>query len=74
MSSSSEELPLEPEVESREDPKKWFIGPLQLKDCDMFWKMSPHLRAVKVNELKLCHICMKHLADKESWKKNQPDY
>jgi hypothetical protein len=36
--------------------------------------MSSQLRAVKVNELRLCHVCMKHPANEECWEKNQPDY
>lgn len=46
----------------------------QLEKWDKFHKVSLKQRKVKVNELLICQLCIKHLADKEWYKKAPADY
>jgi hypothetical protein len=44
-----------------------------LERCQQF-KMSPEQRVVRVNELQLCQVCMKHPADRECYTKGKADF
>jgi ribosomal protein L29 len=46
----------------------------QLEKCEQFKKMSPEQRMVKVNELRLCLINMRHSLDKECYQKAKAEY
>jgi hypothetical protein len=39
----------------------------QLEKCRLFKKLSPEQRVVKVIELRLCLLCMKHTSDKKCY-------
>jgi hypothetical protein len=43
-----------------------------LEKCEQFKKMSWEQRVVKVNQLQLCLICLKHSAERECYAKGKP--
>jgi hypothetical protein len=42
--------------------------------CEVFQKMSLGQCVMKVNELQLCQICLRHLAEKEHYAKAEAKY
>ncbi len=45
-----------------------------MEKCEQFKKMLPEQRVVKANELHLCLICLRHMADKECYARGKPDF
>jgi hypothetical protein len=45
-----------------------------LEKCEQFQKMAPEQRGMKVNELRLCQIRLRHTAEKESYQKGKAEY
>jgi hypothetical protein len=45
-----------------------------LEKCEHFKKLSLEQQVVKANELYLCLICLRHMADRECYARGKPDY
>ncbi len=44
-----------------------YPGPHPADRCEVFQKRSPEQRMAKANKLQLCHICLRHAAEKECY-------